>query len=129
MNSSGTLAIGAIDSSVVKNISNIAWNEVVPFGPPASQNTTSSYLQWAIRLSSFAVRDVVLIKSLLLNRWPGQWYGHHANANISQRYWQLFVGFARCVRIICFSVMYWRLTLLSILRGTPGLYGPYQDVR
>lgn len=55
-NSTGTLTIGAIDSSIVKNISNVEWNEVVPFSPFASESNTSSYLQWAIPLSSFAVR-------------------------------------------------------------------------
>jgi hypothetical protein len=55
-NSTGTLTIGAIDSSIVKNISNVEWNEVVPFSPFTSESNTSSYLQWAIPLSSFAVR-------------------------------------------------------------------------
>lgn len=55
-NSTGTLTIGAIDSSIVKNISDVGWNEVVPFSPIASESNTSSYLQWAIRLSSFTVK-------------------------------------------------------------------------
>ena len=101
-NSSGTLAIGAIDSSVVKNVSNIGWNEVVPFQPFVSENSSSSYLQWVIRLSSIAVRYTVPSTSLTLNRLIGQWYDNYANADISQRYWQLLVGSAGCVRAIVY---------------------------
>ncbi|KZP23786.1 acid protease [Athelia psychrophila] len=54
-NESGTLNIGAIDSSVVTNASKIVWNEVVPFAPSANQGNSSSYLQWVIRLSSFTL--------------------------------------------------------------------------
>ncbi|KAF7986478.1 hypothetical protein HWV62_31273 [Athelia sp. TMB] len=54
-NNTGTLSIGAIDSSVVANASKVVWNEVVPFSPFANQGNSSSYLQWVIRLSSFTV--------------------------------------------------------------------------
>ncbi|EGN99165.1 hypothetical protein SERLA73DRAFT_54203, partial [Serpula lacrymans var. lacrymans S7.3] len=53
-NSSGTLAVGAIDASIVQNVSNIFWSEVVPFGPLGNE-TTSGYFYWAIQLKSFAV--------------------------------------------------------------------------
>jgi hypothetical protein len=46
---------GAIDTSVVTNISAIEWNEVVAFPPFGSERNVSSYLQWAITLSSFSV--------------------------------------------------------------------------
>jgi len=54
-NATGTLTIGAIDSSVVVNSSKVVWNEVIPFAPFANQGNSSSYLQWVIRLSSFSV--------------------------------------------------------------------------
>jgi hypothetical protein len=66
-NTTGSLAIGAIDSSVVKNVSKIVWNEVVPFAPLDSTNNVSSYLQWAIRLTSFAVRGILLNRNPILN--------------------------------------------------------------
>ncbi|CAL1716742.1 unnamed protein product [Somion occarium] len=54
-NSSGTLALGAIDGSVVGNASLIEWNEVVPFAPFATESNTSTYLQWTIQLSGISV--------------------------------------------------------------------------
>jgi hypothetical protein len=75
-NTTGSLAIGAIDSSVVKNVSKIVWNEVMPFAPLDSTNNVSSYLQWAIRLMSFAVRGILLNRnpnSQYLNRSMAQW--------------------------------------------------------
>ncbi|KZT72998.1 acid protease [Daedalea quercina L-15889] len=50
-NGTGSLALGAIDASVVTNRSQIEWHEVVPFAPFNGTNGTSaSYLQWAIEL-------------------------------------------------------------------------------
>ncbi|KAI0077907.1 acid protease [Panus rudis PR-1116 ss-1] len=54
-NSSGTLALGAVDGSVVTNASLIDWNEVVPFAPFGSESNTTSYLQWTIPLSTIFV--------------------------------------------------------------------------
>lgn len=48
--------LGAVDGSVVTNLSLIQWNEVVPFAPfLGSVSNTSSYLQWTIPLSGLAV--------------------------------------------------------------------------
>ena len=56
----GTLALGAIDSTYVKNASLIGWNEVVPFEPfLALGGNQSSYLQWAIPLSNISVDSQV----------------------------------------------------------------------
>lgn len=46
---------GAIDSSVVGNISNIEWHYVVPFAPEGASNNVSSYLYWTLPLSSISV--------------------------------------------------------------------------
>jgi len=54
-NSSGTLVLGAIDASVVMNISHIGWNKVAQFPPFSSENNISSYLQWTIPLTAVAV--------------------------------------------------------------------------
>jgi len=91
-NETGTLAIGAIDSSVVTNVSNIAWNPVTTFSPFNTESNTSSYLQWAIPLSGFAVNGTQLIS---MPTYPT------VTKNLS-------------------------LALFDI--GTPGIYGPWQDV-
>jgi hypothetical protein len=96
-NATGSLAIGAIDSSVVKNVSKIVWNEVVPFAPLDSTDNVSSYLQWAIRLASFAVRCILLNRNPILIIRTGQWRSGHTYAYISKCYPQLIPGLARCV--------------------------------
>ncbi|KAI0690006.1 aspartic peptidase domain-containing protein [Cytidiella melzeri] len=61
LNSSGSLTLGAVDGSVVTNLSLIQWNEVVPFAPSiGSASNTSSYLQWVIPLSSIQVNGTAL---------------------------------------------------------------------
>ncbi|KAF8227298.1 acid protease [Tricholoma matsutake] len=52
-NASGTLSMGAVDSSVVTNASLINWNNVAEFSPFGAESNVSSYLQWAIPMSSF----------------------------------------------------------------------------
>lgn len=91
-NATGTFALGAVDVSVVQNISQVVWNDVVPFSPFGTQTNTSGYLYWAIRISGFAVNDTQYIPQ---PTYPGP----SDNSSIA---------------------------LLDI--GTPGLYGPYQDV-
>ncbi|GLB40214.1 putative acid protease [Lyophyllum shimeji] len=54
-NSSGTLTLGAIDSSVVRNASLISWNHVVDFAPFGAESNSSSFLQWAIPMPGFSV--------------------------------------------------------------------------
>ncbi|EIM90784.1 acid protease [Stereum hirsutum FP-91666 SS1] len=56
----GSLALGAIDSSIVQNLTNIAWSEVVPFRPfsgsaEALAGNASSYLQWAVGMGDILV--------------------------------------------------------------------------
>lgn len=58
MNSSGTLTLGAIDATVVINPALISWNQVAQFPPFMSENNASSYLEWAIPISAFAVRHL-----------------------------------------------------------------------
>ncbi|KAI0833486.1 acid protease [Trametes gibbosa] len=58
--SSGTLAFGAIDGTVVTNRSLIEWNEVVPFAPFAAESNSSSYLQWALVLSGLSVNGTAV---------------------------------------------------------------------
>ncbi|KAG0705700.1 acid protease [Suillus ampliporus] len=91
-NATGTLALGAIDVSVVQNASEIVWNEVMSFSPVGTQTNTSGYFFWAIPLSSFAVNGTQYTPQ---PTYPGPLY------NVS-------------------------IALLDV--GTPGLYGPYQDV-
>jgi hypothetical protein len=51
---------GAVDSSVVTNASLIHWNNVAEFSPFGVESNVSSYLQWAIPMSSFGVRPCFL---------------------------------------------------------------------
>lgn len=54
-NYTGSLTLGAIDSSVVTNISQVGWNEVAQFPPLLAENNVSSYLEWAIPITGFSV--------------------------------------------------------------------------
>jgi len=53
--SAGSLTFGAIDASVVTNLSLIEWHEVVPFAPFGSENNVSTYLQWVIPLRNISI--------------------------------------------------------------------------
>lgn len=67
MNSSGTLSLGAIDASIVKDPALISWNQVAQFPPFGTENNESSYLQWAIPINGFFVHSS-LPSSLLMLR-------------------------------------------------------------
>jgi len=54
-NMSGSLSLGAIDTSVVQNISMIEWHPVMPFSPFGFESNTSRYLQWAIPITGLGV--------------------------------------------------------------------------
>lgn len=49
--------IGAVDSTIVTNVSLIEWIEVIPFEPFRSESNVSSYLQWAIPISNITVSN------------------------------------------------------------------------
>ncbi|GJJ08689.1 hypothetical protein Clacol_002908 [Clathrus columnatus] len=59
---SGTLSFGAIDKSVVPNVSLISWHAVEPFSPLPGQNasTTPLYLDWVIPLDGIVVNGTNL---------------------------------------------------------------------
>ncbi|EKM58381.1 uncharacterized protein PHACADRAFT_252655 [Phanerochaete carnosa HHB-10118-sp] len=90
-NSSGSLTLGAVDGSVVTNITSIVWNEVMTFAPFASESNATSYLQWAIPLGGISVNGTTIT--------PIPTYSNLTSTS---------------------------LALLDI--GTPGIYGPFQDV-
>ncbi|KAK7051004.1 hypothetical protein VNI00_005116 [Paramarasmius palmivorus] len=69
-NSSGTLALGAIDGTVVTNLSRIGWNEVVQFPPIGSERNVSSYWQWALPLRGISVNDGVVADVSLSPSYP-----------------------------------------------------------
>lgn len=60
-NTSGTLSIGAVDSSVVTNASLISWNNVAEFSPFGAESNVSSYLQWAIPIANFGANGTQII--------------------------------------------------------------------
>ncbi|KAJ3767617.1 acid protease [Lentinula raphanica] len=62
-NSTGTLSLGAIDSSVVTNLSNVEWNPVVDFSPFSNESSVASYYQWAIPLTNVAVNGTSIALS------------------------------------------------------------------
>ena len=75
---------GAIDSGVVSNASNIEWHYVVPFAPEGTSNNVSSYLYWALELSSISVsHDQPSHLSLSpIGFYVGKWDWYHSNARI-----------------------------------------------
>ncbi|KAF5377326.1 hypothetical protein D9757_008001 [Collybiopsis confluens] len=54
-NDTGSLSLGAIDASVVTNLTNIQWNPVVEFSPFTNESNSSSYYQWALPLQGLTV--------------------------------------------------------------------------
>jgi hypothetical protein len=53
----GTISFGAIDASVVSDIRNVTWNEVVQFPPFGHESNASSYLHWAVILDKISVNN------------------------------------------------------------------------
>ncbi|KAF8269569.1 aspartic peptidase domain-containing protein [Lactarius quietus] len=53
--STGSLSLGAVDSTIITNFSLIEWNEVVSFEPFGSENNVTSYLQWAIPITNITI--------------------------------------------------------------------------
>lgn len=56
----GSLSLGAIDASIVTSPHNLSWNSVTEFSPFGAESNASSYLHWAIPLSSFSVNGTQL---------------------------------------------------------------------
>jgi hypothetical protein len=50
--------VGAVDSTIVTNVSLVEWIEVTPFEPIGSESNVSSYLQWAIPISNITVGNL-----------------------------------------------------------------------
>ncbi|KDQ14862.1 hypothetical protein BOTBODRAFT_55061 [Botryobasidium botryosum FD-172 SS1] len=55
-----TLSLGAIDSSVIPNVTSIEWLPVVPFSPAVNGTSTSAYLQWAVQLASMSLNGTAI---------------------------------------------------------------------
>jgi len=85
-NSTGALTIGAIDSSIVSNVSQISWNKVAQFPPFGAENNISSYLQWAIPIMGVAVSTLRVIHTQRLNdiAMEGQRYTDYAQTYLRQ---------------------------------------------
>ncbi|KAJ7158790.1 aspartic peptidase domain-containing protein [Mycena filopes] len=54
---SGSLSLGAIDTTIVTNVSRIGWNKVVEFSPLGSESNASSYLHWVTPLAAFSINN------------------------------------------------------------------------
>ncbi|KAJ6494796.1 aspartic peptidase A1 [Mycena vitilis] len=54
-NTTGSLSLGAIDTSIVTNVSKVGWNKIVEFSPIGSESNVSSYLHWVTPLAAFSV--------------------------------------------------------------------------
>ncbi|KAH9959623.1 aspartic peptidase domain-containing protein [Russula dissimulans] len=52
---SSSLSLGAVDSTIVSNISLVEWMEVTPFEPIGNRSNVSSYLQWAIPITNITI--------------------------------------------------------------------------
>jgi len=90
---------GAVDSSVVTNVSEIKWNEVIPFPPFGSSMNTSSYLQWAIPFTGLSVSIIWVFLCTTSNVCAGKWHANHAHSNLSTRDGKYFHSVAR--RVCC----------------------------
>lgn len=51
--------VGAVDSTIVHNVSLFEWIEVTPFEPLGIESNTSSYLGWVIPISNVTVSPLV----------------------------------------------------------------------
>ncbi|KAJ8072519.1 hypothetical protein PM082_016078 [Marasmius tenuissimus] len=56
----GTLALGAIDGSVVKKIEDVEWHEVVQFPPIGIETNETSYWHWALPMRDLSVDGIPL---------------------------------------------------------------------
>lgn len=72
---------GAIDSSVVTNASLINWNNVAQFSPFGAESNVSSYLQWAIAISSFGV-GALFVSMACAHLFVGKWNSDYAHTNL-----------------------------------------------
>jgi len=108
-NASGSLSFGAIDTTIVKNVSKIGWNQVVEFSPVGAESNVSSYLHWVTPLSAFAIRLSLVLKYCQLKVQSSQ------------------VNSKKIFPIPTYAnITNSSLALFDI--GTSGIYGPYQDV-
>jgi hypothetical protein len=125
--SSDLVRVGALDSTIVNNVSLIEWIEVVPFQPFGAQSNVSSYLQWATPISNITVSN--LASSLA--------HAHAAVCRSGTRLsgWNLhtlkkiLTDLWRCSTCKRFPNLFFLLRLTANrYRGTAGIFGPYQDV-
>jgi len=118
------LTVGAVDSAVVTNVSNINWNEVVSFPPFGSERNASSYLQWAIPFSTLWVS--------MLTNGVRENNPMEARSTTLRSHRYLPIQMPREIHPLpCWTCAYLtgrKYLDLIFLRGTAGLYGPYQDV-
>jgi hypothetical protein len=82
---------GAVDSSVVTNATLINWNNVAEFSPFGVESNVSSYLQWAITISSFGVR-LVFAFACYIHPFAGKWNPDHTYTDICKLHAQFFAG-------------------------------------
>lgn len=113
------------------NISNIEWHYVVPFAPEGASNNVSSYLYWTLELSSISVSPNQYSSGPAVD-WPhaGKRHRHHSEAHIPINYPRYRLSCAsRHVRIFRSPIMIaTKFSRNLFCRGTPGMYGPYDDV-
>ncbi|KAH8831916.1 acid protease [Flagelloscypha sp. PMI_526] len=63
----GSLSLGAVDSSIVKNLSQIVWNDVVEFPPTDADSRFASYLHWVLPLTSLSVTGTAVVPQKTFN--------------------------------------------------------------
>jgi hypothetical protein len=77
---------GAVDSTIVSNVSLIEWIEVAPFEPVGIESNVSSYLEWAIPISTITVSTLTgssLRLLMLILRFLGRESGLYVRTHIS----------------------------------------------
>jgi hypothetical protein len=121
------VSVGAIDATVVSNVTLIEWNEVIPFEPVGSGIAASSYLAWAIPISTITV-------SASARPFPDQAHavvrrlGHRPSNSSPHILKQMAIALWRYLICKAFHCLLFFVLRVLGRRGTDGIFGPYQDV-
>jgi len=89
--------VGAVDSTIVTNVSLIEWIEVIPFEPVGTASNVSSYLQWAIPISNITVSNLGGLRLMLMLQLAGREPKLRIATHVSSRKFQPPCGVVRHV--------------------------------
>ena len=123
-NSSGTLTLGAVDGSVVKNPNLISWIQVAEFPPFGVESNESSYFEWAVPVTGFTVCFLHLGLYFC-------WFPVRSTILLSHQFQHIMQpnNLAWLSLICTFDSSGQTFSPFNFSSsGAPGIYGTYQDV-